>query len=249
MALNTTTDPAGDKDRRHDSLQAAGEKLVERILTGGIDGAGSWKGARAVAEEVLAKAEDTEDAVDRIVAMHLRLLGITGFATGLGGFATMVVALPADVVSFYVLNARMVGAIAHLRGYDIDSEEVRTAILVSLLGASGAALLRDVGIQVGNKMAMAALRRLPGKILMDINRRVGFRLVTKFGTKGVINLVKAIPLMGAGVGAATNVAAASTIARHARKAYFPAVSGGATAGEAVGDTDDEAAGETSGDPT
>ncbi len=64
-------------------------------------------------------------------------MGASGFVTGLGGFATMAVAVPADVVGLYTISARLVGAIACLRGHDVYSDEVRSLILVSLLGASG----------------------------------------------------------------------------------------------------------------
>ncbi len=71
-------------------------------------------------------------------------------------------------------------------------------------------------MQIGSKAAMAGLRRLPGQVLIDINKRVGFRLVTKFGEKGVINLVKFIPVVGGGVGAGVNAASMRTVGRYAR---------------------------------
>lgn len=51
---------------------------------------------------------------------------------------------------------------------------------------------------------------------------MGYRLSTKFGTKGAINLVKWIPLAGGGVGAAMNVATMRSVGRYA-KSTFPAV--------------------------
>ncbi|HWM58481.1 MAG TPA: hypothetical protein VNO83_11650 [Pseudonocardia sp.] len=35
----------------------------------------------------------------------------------------------------------------HLRGYDIGTEEVRSAILVSLLGSAGASTLKKAGVE------------------------------------------------------------------------------------------------------
>ena len=190
-------------------------------MASGLDGLGPLKSAQSVAEEVLATSRDPEHAIDRIVATHKRLLGATGFASGLGGFVTLAVAVPADVVAFYTLSARMVGAIAHLRGYDLASEEVRSVAVVCLLGAQGTAVLSGVGVQIGTKSATAALKRLPGRVLIEINRKVGFRLVTKFGQKGVVNLVKVVPFLGAGVGAALNVAGVAGIAKYARTTFVP----------------------------
>jgi hypothetical protein len=195
--------------------------LVNKILSVGVNGLGPYKSAADVAEEALSHHGNAEIAIDRLVATHRRWVGSTGFASGLGGLMTLPVTLPADVTTFYMLSARMSAGIAFLRGYDIKSEEVQSAVLISLLGASAAGALGKIGVEVGNKVAVAALNRLPGRVLLDINRRVGFRLLTKFGTRGAINLVKAVPLVGGGVGAGVNVAAINQIARYSKSTFVP----------------------------
>ena len=51
------------------------------------------------------------------------------------------------------------------------------------------------------KMGEAQIKRIPGEVIKQINQKVGFRLVTKFGEKGVVNLGKMVPLIGGVVGA------------------------------------------------
>jgi hypothetical protein len=75
----------------------------------------------------------------------------------------MPVAIPADITLLYANAARCSAAIAHLRGYDTDSEEVRSAVLLSLLGSAGAGVLTDIGVQVANKSTVAALKQLSGR--------------------------------------------------------------------------------------
>ena len=219
-----TVAPIGEDDQGRSPVYAAGDALVERVLRTGLDGAGRWKGAQAIAAEVAAGSRDVEQAIERLIATHRRLVGVSGFATGFGGVVSMAVTVPADIVSFYAVSARMVGAIAHLRGYDVASEEVRSLVLVSLLGASGTAVLGEAGVQAGTKVATAALRRLPGQALTRINQKVGFRLITKFGQKGVLNLTKVVPILGGGIGAGVNVTSLNLIARYAKR-NFPALSG------------------------
>jgi hypothetical protein len=48
-------------------------------------------------------------------------------------------------------------------------------------------------------------------------KKVGFRLFTKFGQKGLVNLVKVIPLVGGGVGAGVNAAAMRAVGAYAKK--------------------------------
>ncbi|WP_240963227.1 EcsC family protein [Antrihabitans stalactiti] len=202
------------------AVQARAEMLVDKILTAGIDGVGPWKGAQHVADEALASSSNPDDAIKRLIRTHRRQVGVSGFVTSVGGPLALVVGMPADVVSFYAAAVRITAAIAHIRGYDLDTEEVKSVVLVSLLGAGGAAAISEAGAKIGTKSAMAAIQRVPGRVLIDINKKVGFRLVTKFGQQGVINLVKIVPLVGGGVGAGVNVAGLNTIARYA-KSNFP----------------------------
>lgn len=200
---------------------SAAMALVHKILGVGVNGLGPYKSASAMAEEVLAAHGDVDVAIERLVAVHRRWVGSTGFATGIGGLASMPVALPADITTFYMLSARMSASIATLRGYDLDSEEVQSAVLISLLGAHAAGVLGRVGVDIGAKSALAGLKRLPGHVLIEINKKVGYRLLTKFGTKGSINVVKAVPVVGGGVGAGVNVLAINQIARYSKRTFVP----------------------------
>ncbi len=134
----------------------------------------------------------------------------------------MAVAIPTDVTVFYTRATRMIAAVAHLRGYDVHSEEVRSVIAVSLIGSAGVEAMSKAGVEIGTKTAVAALKRVPGAVLTKINKAVGFRLVTKFGTTGSINLVKVVPVAGAAVGGTINIAGIRSIAGYA-KSNFPAV--------------------------
>jgi hypothetical protein len=180
------------------------------------------KGAVEVADEHLLTADgDREEAVRRLVATHVRLAAGSGFVTGLGGIATMPVTVPAAMAGLYVIATRMSASIAHLRGYDVKTEEVHSAILISLLGAAGAATLKRGGVEIGKKSTAAALQKLPGRVLIELNKKVGYRLVTKAGEKGVINLTKLVPLVGGPIGATVDGLSCRTIATYALTT-FPA---------------------------
>lgn len=203
-------------------LQAWGEGLVEQIIRVAIHGAGPVKGAVVVAEEhLVGSPDDREKAVRRLVATHVRLAAVSGFVTGLGGVITLPLTIPVAVTGLYILGARTSAGIAHLRGYDVESEEVRSAILVSLLGSGGTEVLKRTGVEIGKKTTAAAFQRVPGRILIEINKKIGYRLLTKAGEKGVINLAKLVPLIGAPVGAAFDGVGCRTIASYALKIFEP----------------------------
>lgn len=207
----------GDSDEA--AADSAAKALVDKILSVGVGGLGPYKSASDIASEVLERHGDAEIAIDRLIAVHRRWVGSTGFATGVGGLAMLPVAVPTDITTFYLLSARLSGAIAVLRGYDIEAEEVRSAILISLLGAGAAGVVGKVGVDIGNRAAVAGLKKLPGQALIEINKRVGFRLLTKFGTRGAINLVRAVPVVGGGVGASVNIVAINQIAKYSKRTF------------------------------
>ena len=76
-----------------------------------------------------------------------------------------------------------------------------------------------VGAKRGTKAAFAALKKLPGRVLIEINKKVGFRLLTKFGTTGVINLGRAVPVVGGGVSAVVNAGGMQTVGRYAKRNF------------------------------
>lgn len=177
-------------------------RAANQLVSLGVEGVGPLKSATEVADECLRTSRgDVEDAVSRAIKLHVRYATTTGATTGLGGFITLPITLTAGLASSYVISARMVATVAHLRGYDVHSEEVRTVILTTLLGAGGAQALQQAGITIENKTLLAAVKKVPGRVLLDINRRVGYRLVTKAGQTGVVNLTKLVPLIGAPIGA------------------------------------------------
>jgi hypothetical protein len=209
---------------RDEGLTGAATRLVERLLDFGIDGAGPFKSAHEIADSALREAGgNRERAVSAIRAEHRKLAAAGGFVTGLGGFFTMLVALPANVVEFYVLGTRMTAAIARVRGYDIDQPEIRSAILLTLAGADSDDLLKKAGVVAGGgKLAAIALERLPAPALMVLNKAIAFRLLGRLGQGVIAKLGRAVPVVGGVVGGGVDVYMLGQIGRQAAK-EFPAV--------------------------
>ena len=61
---------------------------------------------------------------------------------------------------------------------------------------------------------------ISGKMLTKINQAVGFRLITKFGSKGIVNLGKGIPLFGALVGAVFDGVSTNIVGNFAIKTFI-----------------------------
>lgn len=199
--------------------------LAQRLLDVGIDGRGPFRSAHAVADAARDGARSDEGAITSIVRTHAVEAGVGGFVTGLGGFVTMPIALPANVIEFYVIATRMVGAIAHVRGYDVNDPHIRTAVMLTLVGAEADDLLRKAGVvtgvAAGGRLTNLAAQRLPGPALMVVNKAIGFRLASRVGRSALSRFGKAVPVVGGLFGSGLDTYLLKQIADNA-KAEFPA---------------------------
>lgn len=205
------------------ALDRAATALTDRLIAFGVEGAGPLDSARQVAERARAKAGTVDGAVDLVVAAARKQAAAGGFVTGLGGFVTLPVALPANVAGFYVIATRMVAAIAVLRGFDVDDPKVRAAVLLVLSGEDASKVLSRVGIHgSGGAVTRVLTSQLPSSAAMLVQKGVGFQLVTKLGTGILRRLGRAVPLAGAVVGAGSDVWLLRRIATTARTEFSEA---------------------------
>ncbi len=233
MARTKGTTAVGElkKAEARSALEAAAEKqhddddgivgdLVEVLLRVGLDGVSRLPSAVELAERARAKTPTTAAAIKRVRRQSTAGGGIGGFVTGIGGFITMPVALPANVIEFYVQATRMVGAIATLRGYDVTEPRVRTAVLLTLVGANAEEVLKKAGLTTGTgRVASYALQGAPPVALMVVNKAVGFRLLESLGTKLLGKLGRGLPLAGGFIGGGFDAFMMNRIAQQALEEF------------------------------
>lgn len=174
----------------------------------------------ALANEYLEKCEDVDAAAKKFINYQIAKCTTSGFVTGLGGLITLPVAIPANVGSVMYVQMRMIACLAYMGGYDTSSDQVQTLVYACLAGISIDQLLKHAGIQFGTKFTMAMVKKIPGTVLTKINQKVGFRFLTKFGTKGVINIGKAVPLVGGVIGGGFDFVETKVIADRAYKMFI-----------------------------
>jgi len=176
--------------------------------------------AMELANSYLTKHSTVEKSVDSLIRIQNTKAGTSGFLSGLGGIITLPIAVPANVASVIYVQMRMVAAIASMGGYDLKDDQVKTLVYVSLAGNGAVDILKHTGIQIGRKMAVSTIKKIPNAIIVKINQKVGFRLITKFGEKGVVNLVKVVPVLGGVVGAAVDISSTMAVGKAAKKIFI-----------------------------
>ncbi|MBO5340229.1 MAG: EcsC family protein [Oscillospiraceae bacterium] len=173
-----------------------------------------------LANDYLQKAENVDAAAKKLIAYQVAKCTTSGFLTGLGGLITLPVAIPANVGSVMYVQMRMIACLAYMGGYDTSSDQVQTLVYACLAGISIDQILKNVGIQFGTKFTMAMVKKIPGTVLTKINQKVGFRFLTKFGSKGLINLGKAVPIVGGVIGGGFDFTETKIIATRAYKMFI-----------------------------
>ena len=193
-----------------------GLEILEKCYNFAINGLPTSDSAEVMANEYLRKYNyNTNLAVEKLVQAQIAKCATTGFVTGLGGIITLPVAVSADVAGTVYVQLRMIASIAVIGGYNPYDDEVKTLAYMCLVGMAGTDVIKNVGIKVGEKVTINMLKKIPAKMLIKINQFIGFRLVTKMGTKGVINLIKVIPGISGVIGGGIDAFATKNIANRA----------------------------------
>ena len=184
-----------------------------------VNGVAGLDSAEELAESYMSRGGSRVDQANSLIRWQNTKAGTSGFATGFGGLLAMPVTVPASISSVLYIQIRMIAAIAHIGGHDLTDDRVKTLVYVCLTGNAAREVLKDVGVVIGTKLTTNAIKRISGRTLVAINKKVGFRLFTKFGEKGVINLGKAVPVVGAVIGATVDSVSTNTIGKVAKDTF------------------------------
>lgn len=130
------------------------------------------------------------------------------------------VTLPINITSVMYVQIRMVTAIAIMGGYNVKDDRIRTLVYSCIAANTVAEVAKDFGLSLSNKLLIKTIEKIPTEVIKRINQAIGFKLLTKFGQKGVINLGKTIPFIGGIINATLDVVATNTIGNIARDTFI-----------------------------
>jgi EcsC protein family len=166
-----------------------------------VNGVPGFDSAEELAQSYSKGSGKKSHNAENLVNWQVAKCSTSGFLTGIGGIITLPIAIPANIISVLSVQTRMIAAVACIGEHDIQDDRVKTLTYMCLCGNALADVAKNAGIQIGAKLTTAAIAKISGATITKINQAVGFRLLTKFGQTGVVNLGKAVPLLGGVVGA------------------------------------------------
>jgi hypothetical protein len=217
-----------------DLNDASAGRIASFLLEKGLSGAGPLSSAESLAGEYLIdpRYDNDDRRVDALVKWEIGKNFTSGFITGLGGIVTFPVSIPAALGASWLIQARMAGAIARIYGHDLASERVRTKILLSLAGDVAKDAMKDLGLKLENKLTQRAVDQIPGRALVEINKRIGARLLASAGERVILRFPRAVPVVGGVVGGALDAVVCRKVGRTAKSLFRPPA-GGVLTGEVV----------------
>ncbi len=165
---------------------------------------------------------DVDKAIHDVIEDHVRYAGAQGFATNIGGLVTAAVTIPANITGLALIQCRMVAAIAHLRGYDLDDQRVRNAILACILGEDEVKTMVRKKKLPSTPMGLATAPTHDPHLDKMIAAEVTSELLTKVAGKRIATTVgRRVPVVGGVVGAGADAYSSWQIGRYADRELRP----------------------------
>ncbi|HSI86573.1 MAG TPA: EcsC family protein [Candidatus Methylacidiphilales bacterium] len=201
------------------SLGRVMEWTYEHVLAG--QPTAGLVSAHELAMEYSARSGSLDDKIDALIKWQSAKAATSGFLTGLGGIATMPILLPTNMLVVLFVQMRMLAAIAILCGRDVHDSRVKSEIFLALLGNATGHGYREVGMQVGHKIAVSLADRVTYEVIRSANQAATLRILTYLAPRGLVRMSRVIPLAGGIIGAAFDAVSTRVAGRAAKKLFLP----------------------------
>ena len=172
-----------------------------------------------------------KEVVSLLERQYLATVTTLGLASGAtaaipGPWSPAAVALNvAEAGAFLEASTLFILAVAEAHGMRVEEvERRRTLVIAILLGDSGSTFVKGAAGRTGRHWARWIVEGIPMSTINQINRVLGPRFVTKYGTKqGILILGRHVPLfIGAAIGGGGNAFFGRLIVGATRRAFGPA---------------------------
>jgi len=201
--------------------QSAVMKAMDWAYEKAVNGISGLDSAEDLAADYMQGKGSLREKANRLIRWQTSKSGLSGFVTGLGGLITLPVTLPANIVSVLYVQIRMIAAIAKMGGYDLKDDRVKSLVYICLVASSVSDVINQTGISIGEKVIINAIKNMSAATVRQINQKVGFKLFTKFGEKGIVNFGKAVPVLGGFLGAMFDITSTYCVGKVARDTFIP----------------------------
>lgn len=204
------------------------DKLIETV---GVDPASVLDEARhrglpvsgdTLSAQLQSLQEQPIKRLDRLARSYIRsnaqIAAAQGFVTGLGGFITLPVTVPADTVGFLVWLIRASSGAMYSYGFESETEEGAVQLRLGLLASTG---VSQVTVAGSNVLVSSLAKQVMTRPYRDAVVRATIRAIAK--KVGVTlthrHFAKAVPLLGGVINGSVNGGLVYGFGRRAQSHY------------------------------
>ncbi|WP_420454587.1 EcsC family protein [Rubrivirga sp.] len=197
--------------------------VLDRLYPTVLDGVPGLGSPQDRAAEARAGGGTLDEQVDRLVRRHVAVSASAGFLSGLGGWITLPVLLPANLAAVASVQLHMAASVAALAGHDPRLPATRERVLSCLIGSGPADPARDAEQETLDRFGLKLAER---GLNLVVSSTVG---AAKWGAKKVVagrvqrRVLRGIPLVGGFIGAASDGYVTMKVAEAARDEFFGGV--------------------------
>ena len=194
--------------------------VLDRLYSSVLDGVPGLGTPQSLAAEARAAGGSLDEQADRLVRRHLALSGAAGFVSGLGGWLTLPITLPANLAAVASVQLHMAASVASLAGHDPRQAGIRERVLKCLVGAGPADPARDAEQETLDRVGLKLAERGVNFVVtsaLDAVRWSASQLVKRQARR---KLLRGIPLVGGFIGAASDSYVTHRVAEAARTEFL-----------------------------
>lgn len=173
-------------------------KILDSVFDRVAEGIAPMESPQELAQKYMNKYSQlsVDEIALKLVTCEGRKNFTTGFLTGIGGILTLPLAISASLLSSWLIQARLVSAVAILYGHNIKDEKIRTLMKLALTGDAVKEILKGAGVKIVNSISAALLIKLPATVFIEINKRIGFQVLAKLTQRSASTFLKVVPVAG-----------------------------------------------------
>ena len=197
--------------------------LLKPLYNRAVDGLPVLGTPAETAGRFLAGPGTLHERAEEMTGTYSLLCGSTGFVFGLGGFLTLPVTLPANIIGVATLQLHLCAATAFMGGHDIHDDEVRARVIACLVSGADAEHLEetDEATEVFDRSAVKLAER-GIRLLAEGAVGLATRATKWTATKVVTSRLprRSLPIVGGVIGGASDAYSTGKVAEVARRTFL-----------------------------
>lgn len=176
--------------------------LIDSLYNIALEGAPKAPNVFVLTENIKSDQNgDIEMSIEKIIKSHQIKNMSNGFLCGLGGSYFLALTLPAEISLSLYFQLRMILCIAHISGYDIKAEPVKSMVLSVLSEKSIFKLAEELKVQKQANLSDLIMKRLSSEDLSVVNKLLLTQLKKKLTKIGMKKFGKFVPVVGGAINA------------------------------------------------